>query len=205
MAFNIAGDGTTTSSVAITALSFSNSFPIIPEPYTPSGNTEVQVTSSGFAHTYSLGNRQRSWEIGLRLLTAVQRIAIEKLYDELAGSAHWATWYEIGGMASGGAVGYLDHASTAFTYTDDYRNSCVLLYSGTGSGQVRRCSTSTNLAPGTRFAVSPSFGTAPVASDTLFLIGWPVRFSGPLHIERYPPDLYNVDFRFEEMLLVGAG
>jgi len=198
MAFILSGNGTTTSSVAITTLTLTNSFVALPAPYATQASVLRHRTEAGLQHTFNRGQRLRTWDIELKLLDGTSAMNLEEVYDLLLGG--WCFWQTASGtFESGTSTAATDNERNS-DYTNQYRNQVIVTTGGTGSGQVRRVLASVSGGGSlTAFSVL-TWGTNP-NSTTTYVLGWPVYFSGQLTWTRTAPTLFNAAFVFEEALL----
>lgn len=197
MSFVLVGNGSTTSSTAITTLTLTNQFVALPAPYSTTANTVVHRTEAGLQHTISRGQRIRQWDIELKLMDGSSAFNLEEVFDTLIGG--WCFWRTFNGtFESATATTATDNQLTS-DYADQYRNQIIVTTGGTGSGQVRRVLNSAS-GGGTITALSVvTWGTNPDATTT-YELGWPVRFASPLQWTRIGVH-FNAAFVFEEMLL----
>ena len=206
MAFQLIGNGTATSSIAVTTFTHSAGA-AIPHAKPRTANEFVIKTDAGFHHGYKRGQTARKWDINLFLMTHTLYRQLATIY-EIVGNRHWIFWNIDGGAPDvGSTTSKIEDAGVTFNHVDEHRDRCVIItVSGTpppAVGEIRRVSSSADLSPGTILNVSTVFTGAPDATD-LFVIGWPVRFVGELRSGTGGAGLIDASFTLEEVLFQGT-
>lgn len=209
MAFKLIGDGTLTSSVAISTLNLTNQYPAIPDPFTYQPRDLVLETDSGYIHGYNLGTARRQFPISLRLLTFANYRLLQTIFG-LMGNRNWVFWEWWSGTATGTSDVLVSASSSGMDAqqltSNWFKDQIVVIKSTTDTnapqGEKRRTSSYT-VAGSAAWSVT-AFSAAVDSGDT-FAVGYPVRLVGD--VRRQTPDgtLYNVDFTFEEVLFDGTG
>jgi len=204
--FKLVGDGATTSSIAITTFDIADAYPSIPEPFSPDANALALVTDSGFAHMFKLGEVQRSWTIGLRLLTFANWRKLQTIY-ETAGKHNWLFWEWFTGTANGSSTTLITSSGATIATADYYRSLTAVITDTTDElapeGEIRRCSAYVYSGGNGQWTVATAY-TATLTSGDTFSIGWPVRFTSALERRSMGNDLYDVDFTIQEVLFSGT-
>lgn len=198
MAITFIGNGTTTSSVAITAPDLTNQFVALPEQQVMQGRDLTYETEAGFVHSYRRGQPRRLFQMGVRLLTASQLRSLMGFYEDVT-DRHWFTWSMHDGIAEAGTGTTLDDTVLEFNFTGEHVDRVLFMIGGTGAGQIRRITASASQSGGTRLTFATV--TTPPDSTTQFAIGWPVRIVGGISRQAYGNNLYSADFMLEEVIL----
>ena len=209
MNFKLIGDGSITSSVAITTLTISNGYPAVPFPQTFEHRGILRETSSGYTHGYNRGTQRRQWPISLRLLSFANYRSLLTIFNTL-GASNWLTWEWYSGAANAGSTTQI--ADSVSTGTIEHQNGWfeqqIGFITSAGSaapeGEFSRCTLYAASAGTGTWTFSPAFSATVDASDS-YVIGWPVQLVGT--VTRTTPDgvLWNVDFTFQEYLMAGVG
>jgi len=102
--------------------------------------------------------------MSVRGSTTALRLLLTDIFESLGASI------EGQGTATGGAVGYLDDSSKDWG-VNIWRGCRIVIYSGTGAGQIRNIASNT----GTRIVPDTNFGTAPDITSQYMI--WPAPIS----------------------------
>jgi len=203
MAFKLIGDGSITSSTAITTVNLTTVFPSLPNPYSQTDRAVVHETEAGYVHTYSLGRHRRRWPVSLRLMSQVDYIAMVGAFNIL-GETGWCFWSWFNATANGIDTVTISDSSTPASQIADYYNGTVAVILTTTDtpaapeGELRRV-TDYVVSAGTGLWTTAAFSATVDSGDT-FAVGYPVRFVGGLSRQSLGNNLYNLDFTLEEVL-----